>query len=288
MAAIIDKLKNALDPEVAAALDTAQGATKLVADLEAKQVQMRAALAKTEEERDKAALPADMGGDDAKYQKLDKEAQRLDAELKRNLAAIREAGRRKVEAEALLRKQRAGADLKNARKFGRQRQEAMDEIAAGLAQAVRGWQRHHELNERILIWRPELAMNAGGLLLRKDEIRMAVEMELSRISSPPPLDAKAPPIFPGGRAMILAGNPTKFKPLPDVAKEANDYLARKVEQLAAPQPAAAPQSEPSKAAPAVDPDDGLLTTTQPTDAPAQPKFTAAQVMASLGRRELKV
>lgn len=283
MANIIDRVKSALDPEISAALDTAQAASKLEAELSAKQTQFLAQLAKTEEARDRASLPDDMGGNAKEYERLEREVARLEAERKKNLAAIREAGRRRVEAEVILRKQRAADDIKNAKKFGKQRQEAVEQIVKGIAEAVAGWKKHHELNDRLLIWRPELATIAGGLMLRRDEVRQIIELELSRISSPALLDGKACPVFPGGKAMVLAGNPEKFKPLIEAAQEANSYLARKVEGLSSnPAPAPAPVVAPKPNAPAIDPDDKLLATTQP----AGPTVSADQIMATLGRRRM--
>jgi hypothetical protein len=280
--AIIDKLKAALPDEINAALDTVQAASKLEGDLTAKQTQMRAALAKVEEARDRAALPDDMGGNAKEYDRLDKEAARLETELKKNLSAIREAGRRKADAEVALRKQRATDDIKNAKKFGKNIIEAAEQIAAGNAQSVAGWQKLHSNAERIALWRPELTQRAGGLLIRRDEIRAAIEAELYRISAPPPLDATATPIFPGGRTLLLAGSPSKLKSLLDVAKEAADYLVRRVEALAAtPAPAPAPaQSKPQPAKVERDPDG--LDDAPPTQ-PSGPTVSAAQVMATVGR-----
>lgn len=280
--AIIDKLKSALPDEITAALDTVQSTSKLVSDLEAKQVQMRAALAAVEERRDRAALPDDMGGNTKEYERLDKEAARLETELKKNLAAIREAGRRKVEAEGALRSQRAADDIKNAKKFGKNIVEANEQIATGLAQAVAGWEKLHSNAERIALWRPELTERAGGLLIRRNEILAAVEAEIYRISAPPPLDASATPIFPGGRALLLAGNPSKLKTLLDVAKEAADYLARKVEALASEPTTPVVKPEPKPQAAKVERDPDGLDDAPPTQ-PNGPRISADMVMASKGR-----
>lgn len=285
MANIIDKLKSALPDDINAALDTVQAAAKLEGDLTAKQTQMRAALAKVEEARDRAALPDDMGGNAKEYDRLDKEAGRLETELKKNLAAIREAGRRRVEAEASLRKQRAADDIKNAKKFGKNIIEANEQIVAGLAQAVAGWQKLHANAERIALWRPELTEKAGGLLIRRDEIRHAVEAEVYRISAPPPLDAAAKPIFPGGHVMLLGGNPSKLKTLIDVAKDAAEYLVRRVEGLTT-SPAPAPAATAPQPAKAERDPDGL--DDAPPVQPSGPTVNAAQVMATIGRRRLEV
>lgn len=275
------KLKLALDPDIEAAITTSQDTAKLESELSAKQTALLVALDKAEAARDRAALPDDAGGNSKEYVKLDAEVQRIVAERNRNLAAMREAGRRKAEAETVLRKSRAGADLKTAKKFAKLRMEAMKEIVDGIAMAVEGWQKHHEYNDRTVAWRPELTSHAGGLLLRRDEIRAAIEAEIARLSAPQPLDGAATPIFPGGRSLLLGGNPQKAKPLIEIATEANAYLERRIEDLNnAPVKVPAPAPKPVATAPGeADPDALILETSGPT-------LSADQIQASLGRRRL--
>lgn len=283
MPKLMDKIKTALDADFKAKMSAAQAAIKRENELTALQTHMRAQLAEIEMKRDRAALPEDMGGNDKLYAQLDKETKELEVKLDKNLRAIREAGRLKVEAEAELRKSGAANEIKMAKEYGAELTAAVAEITAGIERAVKGWKALHDYAERVGLWHGELNINAGGLMLRKNEIRQNVEAEIYRQSAPAVLDNQGVPVFPGGVAAFITGN--KKDTLAELAERAAAYLERRVEKLIAdavnkpatvtePNPQTKPEAKPQR-----DPD-GL------DDQPIQangPRFNAAQVQGGLGR-----
>lgn len=274
---IIDTIKSitsgdSVAPEVTKAIKVVHAAVQVEAELVAKQTTLRKKFADAEEARDRYALD-----DDDRYKKLDQEAQRIDGELKKNLAALREAGRRKAEAEEALNATRGTASIAIAKDFSAKRLAAMKKIADGIALAVEGWREHHDLNANVMLWQPDLGQHIGGLLLGRNDVTSMVEQELWRLSAPPPLDGSAPPPFPGARVLMLAGNPNKLKPLVEVATEANDYLVRRAEGLKA-QPVTSPQKveRPKAETPKADPQAET----------ALPNVDASHIMAGLGKRRM--
>jgi len=274
--ALIDKLKGAAgEIDINASLAALEAANKLEGELTAKQTKLRSTLEQKEAERDRASID-----DEAKYAKLDAEAHRIEGELKKNLAAIREAGRRKSEVEHNLRSQRHDADIRLANQFAKDTSDALADITKGLTVAIKAWEKLHELRSKKLIWRPELAINAGGLLLRPDEIQDVVELEIARLSTPQlPLDPNAFPNFPG-KGSLAVGNPKTIKPLAEVGKEAGAYLLRRVEKLARVREAQTELAKKPASAPVAQ--EPVATVPEASGA----RVTADQVMAGLGRRRM--
>jgi hypothetical protein len=200
------------------------------AALIAEQEKLQTNLFELRQEAAKAALPAELGGDEGRYSRLLKEISSVEARIIKDQAAIHQTARMKGEARAARIAQQQADDVLKAQTFAKERQEICQDLAAHIAGAVDAWQRLHFKGQEIVAWRGELALAYGGLLLARTDVAELVRAEMARLSISDGLDAKASPRFPGTDWKETEGNPRKNTPLIEVARQSNDYLVERVRQ----------------------------------------------------------
>lgn len=249
-----------------------------VKELTAKQAAMRKELYELDEQLNKAALLSDT----APYKKLLAKKAELEAELDRNHRAMKVAGATRDKAADDLHAAKFEDIIKQGKRFNNSRAKAAKKMQDAIAAFNEGWREFHSDTDKLVAFGgPALGANGGfgGTLLTRLHITDAVTQELSRVSSPPPLDTSALPALPGARIITL-GNPSKLQTLVEQVEQANEYILRKLSMR--PSEAAKPvqpkaEQKPVEAAKPTDPDDAILS--QPSGA----TVSAEMVQATLGR-----
>lgn len=279
---IRDKIlgKGATDEETPTAEEAIRAHTDAdakVKELTAKQAAMRKTFYELEEQLDKAV------SDEPTYKKLLAKKAELEVELDRNHRAMKLAGAERDKAADDLHKAKFDDIIKQGKKLNAGRANAAKKMQDAIAAFNEGWREFHANTDKLVAFGgPALGANGGfgGTILTRHHIADHVVQELSRVSSPPPLDSSAPPALPGANAITLS-NPNKLTTLVEEVDKANEYIIRKLSmrpsEAAKPKAVPAPKSVEKKVTPTPDPDDALL------EQSGGPSVNAAQVMATLGR-----
>jgi hypothetical protein len=218
-------------------------------------------------------------GDDAKAKKLAERLKEIDLLRTVNNQRKKVAAQECDKADLDLRKARTVNRVKVIRKHTGTRAKAADKMTSAIAALYEGWSEFHAANQKLVLFAGgELGINGGfgGTLLSRDETRQKVEQHLAKISLPPPLTPGAVPALPGARLMALSGDPAKLKSLNEEVESANEYLARKAENIPTPAATAERKEQPKQAAPA-DVDDAILNSSAPTG----PLLDASQIQAAI-------
>ena len=226
---------------------TVQDASALVAKLQERHGELQAAIGEIQAGLRTAALAVETGGDSKAYDKALGDLDRLKRDHMRTADALAAARQELLTAERALAEATRSNRTKEAEKLCAQRLKHVQGLVAAIDAAHREHQKLHDVELKLLGTFESLAVNHGGTLLSINERLRALEAELARVSSPPPLDSGACPALPGARSYSF-GNPASAEPLMAVMEAANAVLIRLVSADAAT----------SQAPAMVDEDDAIL------------------------------
>lgn len=228
---ILGKDKDNDDTLVEQALKDFEEARENAITLEARQTSLRHELEQLEVKLDDAALKKELRGDTKEYDALTSQIAKVKDALDTNLRAIRAAGAKRDAAADALHKAKKSDILKQAHRFNATRARAAAKIAEGIAAMNEGWQLLHITNEKLASFAgPALYSNGGtgDCIVARQDAYDAVTQELSKVSSPPPLNPSATPALPGARNVLL-GDPSKLPSLVEEIEKANNYIMKKLE-----------------------------------------------------------